>query len=85
MKGSYPLVVEQIIIIVENLFHESAWTRMDKALCGDPNFRAIRLTISLGGYIGRNRLADKSIVLAMPGLYSEGRVRVRYMADEDAR
>ncbi len=78
-------MVEQIIIIVENLFHESAWTRMDKALCGDPNFRAIQLTISLGGHIGWDRLADKSIVSAMPGLFSDGRVRVKYMADADVQ
>ncbi|KAK0440136.1 hypothetical protein EV421DRAFT_810484 [Armillaria borealis] len=84
-KGSYPLRVEQIIITVDNLFPASSWTRMDEVLCGDPNFCAIQVTIALGGHIGQDTLADKSIVSAMSGLYSERRVRVKYMADDDAQ
>ncbi|PBK69427.1 hypothetical protein ARMSODRAFT_1004177 [Armillaria solidipes] len=84
-KGSYPLRVEQIIITVDKLFLASSWTRMDEALCGDPNFSAIQVLVALGGRIDRDALADKGIVSAMPGLYSEERVRVKYMADDDVQ
>ncbi|KAK0189465.1 hypothetical protein F5146DRAFT_1051143 [Armillaria mellea] len=80
-KGPYPLKVEQINIVIDNLFPASSWTRTDEVLCGDSKFGAIQVTIGLGGHIGRDTLADKSIVSAMPGLYSDGRLRVDYIAD----
>ncbi|KAK0477094.1 hypothetical protein IW261DRAFT_306139 [Armillaria novae-zelandiae] len=81
-KGSYPPRVEQIVIIIDNQFPANAWMGMDKALCCDPNLRAIQVTIALGGHIGRDTLADRRILSAMPGLYSEERVRVDYMMDK---
>lgn len=80
-KGSHPLRVEKIIIVIDNLFPVSSWTKTDEVLCGDPKFHAIEVTIALGGHIDRDTLADKSIISAMPGLHSNGRVRVDYMED----
>ncbi|KAG7443271.1 uncharacterized protein BT62DRAFT_922054 [Guyanagaster necrorhizus] len=81
-KGSYPLKIEQINIIITYVSFLHFWSEMDKALCGDPHFSAIRVTITCGGLTRQEALA---IMSAMPGLHSEGRLSVGYKGgDGDA-